>query len=101
MHKRLVTEESYKEQNWEMALKKAFLGTDEDLLASESILESVIFEKFIPWKGPTKDQSGCAAIAALVTNNHKIYVVSSCNDLELLFLTRHRQMLVIPVRYYL
>jgi protein phosphatase 2C family protein 2/3 len=33
VHKRLVTEESYKERNWEMALKKAFLGTDEDFLA--------------------------------------------------------------------
>jgi protein phosphatase 2C family protein 2/3 len=42
VHKRLVTEESYKEQNWEMALKKAFLGTDEDLLASTSVLEFVI-----------------------------------------------------------
>ena len=101
MHKRLVTEESYKEQNWEMALKKAFLGTDEGLLASTSFLEPVIFEIFIPWKGPTKEQSGCTAVAALVTNDNKIYVVSPWNDLDLLFLTHHRQMLVIPVRCYL
>ena len=102
MHKRLVTEESYKEQNWEMALKKAFLGTDEDLLASRSLLESDIFERFIPWKGgQTKESSGCTAIAALVTNDNKIYVVSPWNDLDLLFLTHHRQMLVIPDRYCL
>lgn len=34
VHRRLLTEDSYKEGNWEAALKKAFLGTDEDLLAS-------------------------------------------------------------------
>lgn len=36
VHKRLLTEESYKEKAYDTALKKAFLGTDEDLLASES-----------------------------------------------------------------
>jgi len=86
VHKRLVTEESYKEQTWEMALKKAFLGTDEDLLASKSFLESVVFEKFIFWKGSIKE-SGCTAIAALVTNDNRLYVVSRRNDLDLLFLT--------------
>ena len=50
VHKRLITEESYKEQNWEMALKRAFLGTDEDLLASTSILDFVIIERFTPWE---------------------------------------------------
>ena len=84
-----------------MALKKAFLGTDEDLLASRSFLESNIFERFIPWKGLTKGSSGCTAIAALVTNNNKIYVVSPWNDLDFLFLTHHRQMLVIPYLYCL
>lgn len=34
VHKRLVTEESYKSGDYAQALKKAFLGTDEDLLAS-------------------------------------------------------------------
>jgi len=36
VHKRLVTEESYKQKDYAAALKKAFLGTDEDLLASKS-----------------------------------------------------------------
>lgn len=35
VHKRLVTEEAYKNDDYEEALKKAFLGTDEDLLASQ------------------------------------------------------------------
>lgn len=35
VHKRLVTEESYKENQYDEALKRAFLGTDEDLLASQ------------------------------------------------------------------
>lgn len=33
VHKRLVTEETYKSGDYTQALKKAFLGTDEDLLA--------------------------------------------------------------------
>lgn len=35
VHKRLVTEEAYKSEDYEVALKKAFLGTDEDLLAGQ------------------------------------------------------------------
>eukprot|EP00918_Siedleckia_nematoides_P029409 GHVU01063409.1.p1 GENE.GHVU01063409.1~~GHVU01063409.1.p1 ORF type:complete len:510 (-),score=57.80 GHVU01063409.1:287-1816(-) len=62
VHKRLITEESYKEQNWEMALKKAFLGTDEDLLANPA---------------HTRDPSGCTAVAALITSDNKIYVANA------------------------
>ena len=36
VHKRLVAEETYHEKLYEAALKRAFLGTDEDLLASKS-----------------------------------------------------------------
>lgn len=35
VHKRLVREEAYKDEDYKLALKKAFLGTDEDLLASQ------------------------------------------------------------------
>lgn len=35
VHTRLVKEETYREKQYEAALKRAFLGTDEDLLASE------------------------------------------------------------------
>jgi hypothetical protein len=37
VHKRLVTEETYKNDDYEVALKNAFLGTDEDLLAGRFI----------------------------------------------------------------
>ena len=33
VHKRLVTEEAYKNDDFEVALKNAFLGTDEDIRA--------------------------------------------------------------------
>ena len=34
VHKRLVTEEAYKNDDFEVALKNTFLGTDEDFLAA-------------------------------------------------------------------
>ncbi|KAF8895379.1 phosphatase 2C-like domain-containing protein [Infundibulicybe gibba] len=62
VHKRLVTEETYHEKNYEGALKRAFLGTDEDLLANPS---------------HTQDPSGCTAVAALITSDGKIYVANA------------------------
>ncbi|KDR84398.1 hypothetical protein GALMADRAFT_1340827 [Galerina marginata CBS 339.88] len=56
----LTSEESYREKDYEAALKKAFLGTDQDLLADKS-----------------RDTSGCTAIAALLTNDNKIYVANA------------------------
>jgi len=38
VHRRLVNEDLYQAEDYEAALKKAFLGTDEDLLASEVFL---------------------------------------------------------------
>lgn len=38
VHKRLLAEEAYREKRYEEAMKKAFLGTDEDLLAGTSPL---------------------------------------------------------------
>ncbi|KAJ6512254.1 phosphatase 2C-like domain-containing protein [Mycena vitilis] len=61
VHKRLVTEESYKESQYPEALKRAFLGTDEDLLANPA---------------HTRDPSGATAVAALVTKD-KIYVANA------------------------
>jgi protein phosphatase PTC2/3 len=37
VHKRLVTEEAYCEKRYEEALKRAFLGTDEGLLARHTV----------------------------------------------------------------
>ncbi|PPR01739.1 hypothetical protein CVT24_001559 [Panaeolus cyanescens] len=62
VHKRLVTEESYKEGDFSTALKKAFLGTDEDLLANPA---------------QSRDPSGCTAVAALITHDNKIYVANA------------------------
>ncbi|KAG0693181.1 PP2C-domain-containing protein [Suillus ampliporus] len=62
VHKRLVSEESYREGRYDEALKKAFLGTDEDLLADPS---------------HTRDPSGCTAVAALITHDNKIYVANA------------------------
>jgi protein phosphatase 2C family protein 2/3 len=62
VHKRLVNEESYHEKDYEAAMKRAFLGTDEDILADP---------------GHTRDPSGCTAVAALVTHNGKIFVANA------------------------
>ncbi|KAI3607710.1 protein phosphatase 2c ptc3 [Moniliophthora roreri] len=61
VHKRLISEEAYQGKDYETALKKAFLGTDEDLLANPA---------------HARDPSGCTAVAALVTKD-KIYVANA------------------------
>ncbi|ETW81580.1 hypothetical protein HETIRDRAFT_439966 [Heterobasidion irregulare TC 32-1] len=62
VHQRLVKEESYREQKYEEAMKRAFLGTDEDILADPA---------------SAKDPSGCTAVAALITKENKIYVANA------------------------
>lgn len=62
VHKRLVIEETYQNNDYEAALKKAFLGTDEDLLADPA---------------HTRDPSGCTAVVALLTHDNKIYVANA------------------------
>jgi len=62
VHKQLVAEEAYREKRFEEALKRSFLGTDEDLLADPS---------------HTRDPSGCTAVAALITGDGKIYVANA------------------------
>jgi len=60
LHKRLLSEDTYREKNYDAALKKAFLGTDEDLLATRA-----------------RDTSGATAVAALLTTDNKIYVANA------------------------
>ncbi|KAA1469982.1 PP2C-domain-containing protein [Dentipellis sp. KUC8613] len=62
VHKRLVKEEAYREGNYPEALKRSFLGTDEDLLGDPSF---------------TRDPSGCTAVAALITKDKKIFVANA------------------------
>jgi protein phosphatase 2C family protein 2/3 len=61
VHKKLLTTESYSAKEYDAALKRAFLGTDEDLLANPA---------------HARDPSGCTAVAALVTKD-KIYVANA------------------------
>ncbi|KAJ7600524.1 phosphatase 2C-like domain-containing protein [Mycena floridula] len=61
VHKRLLTEETYKEKDYPAALKRAFLGTDEDLLANPAT---------------ARDPSGCTAVASLISGD-KIYVANA------------------------
>jgi len=60
VHKRLVKEDAYQREDYEEAMRRSFLGTDEDLLADPAY---------------TRDPSGCTAISALVTRDNKIIVV--------------------------
>lgn len=62
VHRRLISEEAYKNKDYPAALKNAFLGTDEDLLADPA---------------HTRDPSGCTAVAALVSSDGKIYTANA------------------------
>ncbi|KAH8998591.1 PP2C-domain-containing protein [Lactarius akahatsu] len=62
VHRRLVKEDAYQRQNYEEAMRRAFLGTDEDMLADPAY---------------TRDPSGCTAITALVTRDNKILVANA------------------------
>ncbi|KAM6492869.1 Protein phosphatase 2C (PP2C)-like domain containing protein [Amanita muscaria] len=62
LHKRLLSEDKYHERDYETALKKAFLGTDEDLLATDE---------------GKKISGGATAVAALLTADNKIYVANA------------------------
>ncbi|KAJ8583578.1 PP2C-domain-containing protein [Rhizopogon salebrosus TDB-379] len=65
VHKRLVSEETYRRKYYFKALKKAFLGTDEDLRADPSHIPDAIL------------LSGCTAVAALLTHENEIYVANA------------------------
>ncbi|KAK2465254.1 hypothetical protein APHAL10511_002608 [Amanita phalloides] len=60
LHKRLLMEETYHEKRYDAALKRAFLGTDEDLLATRE-----------------RETSGATAVTALMTTDNKIYVANA------------------------
>ena len=62
VHKRLVTDEAYREKRYDEALKKAFLGTDEDLLGDPA---------------HARDPSGCTAVAALITADKRLFVANA------------------------
>ncbi|TFK91114.1 PP2C-domain-containing protein [Polyporus arcularius HHB13444] len=62
VHKRLLQEEAYKKKDYAAALKNAFIGTDADMRSNPEF---------------SRDASGCTAVAALVTNDGKIFVANA------------------------
>jgi protein phosphatase 2C family protein 2/3 len=78
LHKRLVSEETYREKRYDEALKKAFLGTDEDLRAGALHCLTVSAHSTDGGLDPSSTSNavlGCTAVAALLTHENKIYVV--------------------------
>jgi hypothetical protein len=76
VHRRLVQEESYQQQNYEDAMRRAFLGTDEDLLAGACHSSSGCkYADLASDPAYTRDPSGCTAVTALVTKDNRIFVV--------------------------
>lgn len=84
VHKRLANDPAYEGQEWGSALKNAFLGTDEDIRAGEfwsvSLLQLAaahfLFSEILTESRFFRDPSGCTAVAALVTEDGRIFVVS-------------------------
>jgi hypothetical protein len=81
VHERLKSDSGYQSKDYKAALKRAFLGTDDDLRAGLYPLQLVLYTLillFVP-KDPAffHDPSGCTAVAALLTEN-KILVVRRC-----------------------
>ncbi|KAM5535047.1 hypothetical protein V8D89_011275 [Ganoderma adspersum] len=62
LHKRLVQGAAYKDKDYALSLKEAFLGTDTDMRSSPDF---------------SRDASGCTAVAALLTTENKIYVANA------------------------
>ncbi|TCD64899.1 Protein phosphatase 2C 2, partial [Steccherinum ochraceum] len=63
VHKKLVTEDAYKSHSYVDALKRTFMDVDEDIKALTG--QDAV--------GP----SGCTAVAALVTNDNRIFVANA------------------------
>ncbi|KAG8994058.1 Protein phosphatase 2C 2 [Tulasnella sp. JGI-2019a] len=62
VHKRLISEEAYAKKDYKAALKRAFLGTDEDLRADSNFF---------------RDPSGCTAVTTLITTDGTIYCANA------------------------
>ncbi|KAI8445328.1 protein phosphatase, partial [Phakopsora pachyrhizi] len=62
VHFKLRSTDEYKQQDYEAALKRAFLATDEDLRKNPNF---------------NNDPSGCTAVAALITSSGKILVANA------------------------
>lgn len=63
VHKRLLKEETYKKKEYTEAMRQAFLNTDTEMRNSHPFTNS--------------DPSGCTAVAALITNDNRIFVANA------------------------
>jgi len=72
-----VEEQTYKDGNYQESLKRAFLGTDEDILKSNAPEPSglPLANRYIAGPDFVRDPSGCTAVVALVTEDDRIFVV--------------------------
>ena len=84
---RLASEPTYAEGDYPAALKRAFLGTDEDLRAGKPRL--LYLHACSTNSDPAffHDPSGCTAVAALITADRKLYVVCMPNAHRTLLFT--------------
>ncbi|CAL1713092.1 unnamed protein product [Somion occarium] len=62
VHRKLLQDDAYRQNAYPDALKHAFLGTDADMRQDPAFL---------------RDTSGCTAVAALVTNDGRIFVANA------------------------
>lgn len=73
VHGRVKATAAYKSAQYEKSLKQAFLGTDEDLRKSASIVRVLAHRAADPEFAA--DPSGCTAVACLIDDNRRIYCV--------------------------
>lgn len=62
LHKRLTSDPAYEEADWKTALKSAFLGIDVDLRQDPNF---------------SRDTSGCTAVAAVITDDWRVFVANA------------------------
>lgn len=72
-----MEEQTYKDGNYQESLKRAFLGTDEDILKSDVPEPSSLplANRHIVGPDFVRDPSGCTAVVALITEDDRIFVV--------------------------
>jgi len=59
LHKRIATDDAFKREDYKIAIKNGFLGTDRDLKKDPDF---------------SNDPSGCTAVTALVTPDNRVFV---------------------------
>ena len=82
VHERLASTDLYKERQYEKALSRTFLATDEDLRASQSHPRPSFFLIAVLTFSTTTDPdfrgdpSGCTAVSIIIDSDYRIICVS-------------------------